>query len=59
MRDTSHVGDFVPDLIVPEPLQIPGCAVGDRSVLADVDRAPRGAAVVAAELGKGEEDQNF
>src|SRR5262249_53427753 len=36
------VGDLIPDLIVGEPLQLPGCAVGDESVLADVDRADHG-----------------
>src|SRR5262249_51910061 len=33
---------FVPDEIVGKALQLPGCAVGDRSVLADVDGAHHG-----------------
>jgi len=39
VRGPRHVGHLVPDLIFGEPLQLPGCAMGDESVLADIDGA--------------------
>ena len=36
---SGHVGHLVPDPVVGQSLQLPGCAVRDRSVLAHVDRA--------------------